>query len=865
MHIFRSCVVLIALLQSLSCFATEVFNGKAAEKAVVVEEGCRFTVLTPRMIRMEWSEDGKFEDNASLIFVNRNVAVPQFSVAKADGWLEIKTEELTLKYKLGTGSFKKSNLSIEGEVENRIISWHKGKKNGGNLKGTTRTLDQIDGATPLEDGILSKEGWTLIDDTGSPVFDDSDWNWVMSRDEKMAQDWYFLAYGSNYKQALKDYTLVAGNVSFPPKYAFGAWQSRWWKYTDTELKGLVEEYRMNDFPLDVLVIDMDWHIVNLPEMYDGDKKMPDQAGQGAGWTGFTWNKNYFPDPKEFMDWTEKEGIKTCMNLHPASGIQPHEEQYEEFAKAMGIDPETKKYVPFNITDKNFAENYFEKVLHPMEDEGIDFWWLDWQQWNNTDIPGVNPTYYLNYLHYTDMARRDKVRPLIYHRWGGLGNHRYQIGFSGDTYNTWKSLQFQPYFTATSSNVGWGYWGHDLGGFFKGEEDPELFTRWIQFGAFTPIMKIHYWAHPAMDRRPWASAPKYANAMRDAYKLRYSLIPYIYTMAHKAYETGVCLCRPMYYESDDSLAYEYKDQYLFGDDLLIAPVIDSIGNAFASKKTVWLPEGKWIEMRSGTVLDGDQEYKGKYTISEIPLFVKGGAILPMMPEMKSTTEKAVNPLIFEVYPGGDGSAQVYDDAGNTQGYLDGEYTNTYVNSKFNGNRVTVVIDPIKGEYPGMLQNRAYELRFPITTAPKKVLVNGVEINFSKEIASNSWRYDGNRVETALNTAEFSVHEKVTIEVTFESNYLEIANGIKGMIKRSTDLFYFVRENRWPDWKYPINNFVAASQTGTRADLDPKSAKKEFDQLRVLFIENITQLEEYSEENEKYKKLVELVKEPSATEE
>lgn len=215
-----------------------------------------------------------------------------------------------------------------------------------------------------------------------------------------------------------------------------------------------------------------------------------------------------------------------MNLHPASGIQPHEDAYEAFAKAMSVDPKTKKYIPFNITDKSFAKNYFDIVLNPLEDLGVDFWWLDWQQWDSTDIPGVNPTFYLNYLHYTDMQRRDKTRPLIYHRWGGLGNHRYQIGFSGDTYNTWKSLQFQPYFTATSSNVGWGYWGHDLGGFFKGEEEPELFTRWIQFGIFSPITKIHYWAHPGMDRRPWAYPPKYANAMRDAYKLRYALIPYI---------------------------------------------------------------------------------------------------------------------------------------------------------------------------------------------------------------------------------------------------------------------------------------------------------------------------------------------------
>ncbi|TRX61683.1 DUF5110 domain-containing protein [Fulvivirga sp. M361] len=864
MNIFnRKAIVSILILQmilqtSVISGAKNSYDPETPENATVISDNCRFTVLTPRMIRMEWTEDGVFEDHASLVFVNRKVPIPDFTVSRQDGWVIIQTEVLTLKYKVGTGSFKTSNLTIEGQAEKKLIDWYPGKKNNGNLKGTTRTLDQVDGATPLEDGILSREGWTLIDDTGKPVFDNSDWPWVMSRDEKMAQDWYFMAYGSDYKQALADYTLVAGKVAFPPKYAFGAWQSRWWKYTDEELKELVEEYKTNDFPLDVLVIDMDWHVVNLPEMYDGKNKKPDQAGQGAGWTGFSWNQNYFPDPKGFLDWTDKRGIKTCMNLHPASGIQPHEDMYHEFASAMGVDPTTKKYIPFNITDKSFARNYFDIVLHPMEDDGVDFWWLDWQQWNSTDIPGVNPTYYLNYLHYTDMERRGKDRPMIYHRWGGLGNHRYQIGFSGDTYNTWKSLQFQPYFTATSSNVGWGYWGHDLGGFFKGKEEPELFTRWIQFGIFSPIVKIHYWAHPAMDRRPWAYPPEYANAMRDAYKLRYSLIPYIYTMARKAYDSGVCLSRPMYYESDDDLAYKYKDQYYFGDDLIIAPVIDSLGGEMASTKKVWLPKGQWINWSSGTLLDGGKEIEARFTISEIPVFVKAGAIIPMMPDMNNTGEKPVNPLILNIFPGANGAAKVYDDAGNTQAYQNGAYTYTSVSSKFNGKKANVVIDKIEGSYENMLLNRAYELRFPISHLPKKVLVNGQELPFSREIRQGTWRYDGVKVEAVVYTNEYSVYDKVVVEVEFEKDDLELVSGIKGLISRSKEVFLFARENHWPDWKYPFNNFVLAAQTGRRVNLDAKNALKEYELLRQTYIENQNQIEEWSKDNSRYRPLTRLLK-------
>jgi alpha-glucosidase (family GH31 glycosyl hydrolase) len=121
---------------------------------------------------------------------------------------------------------------------------------------------------------------------------------------------------------------------------------------------------------------------------------------------------------------------------------------------------------------------------------VDFWWLDWQQWSTTNIPGMSPTMWLNYVHYTDMERQGKVRPLIFHRWGGLGNHRYPIGFSGDVVSVWKSLVFQPYFTATAANVGCAYWSHDIGGHMPGPISAELFTRWLQFGAFSPILRTH---------------------------------------------------------------------------------------------------------------------------------------------------------------------------------------------------------------------------------------------------------------------------------------------------------------------------------------------------------------------------------------
>jgi len=617
--LFLSTLLFIISLSNLKALD----NNPVANKDAIVQSGsARFTVLTPRVIRLEWSQDSVFEDHASIVFINRNLPVPKFE-QKMDGkWLVLTTEFLELRYLRGSGEFNEKNLEISFLYHNKKDRWFPGRENKGNLLGTTRTLDGWDGPTQgnkdqtLDPGILSKEGWVLIDDSERPLFDQSDWPWVMERDQKDIIDWYFFGYGTDYKSALYDYTQIAGKIALPPKFVFGLWWSRYWAYTDQEYKELVGEFEQHQIPLEVFVIDMDWHITEMEEWYVNGVKQPDQAGERAGWTGFTWSDKYFPDPEGFLKWTDQKNLKTCLNLHPASGIQPHEAVYPEFAKAMGVDPATKKYIPFNITDKNYAKNYFEIVLHPMEDMGVDFWWLDWQQWGSTAIPGVNPTFYLNYAHFSDMERRGRVRPLIFHRWGGLGNHRYQIGFSGDTYVTWKSLNYQPYFTSTASNVCFGFWSHDIGGHMGGTSEtkrsPELYTRWIQWGIFSPILRTHCTKDPALERRIWAYPNKYFEIMKDCINLRYELFPYIYTAARESHDSGVSLIRPMYYENPlNEDAYQYSGQYYFGNDMIVAPVTKQIPRK-GSQGSKKMPKSAYDENVTQTFLVWNQDnsaYKG----------------------------------------------------------------------------------------------------------------------------------------------------------------------------------------------------------------------------------------------------------------
>jgi alpha-glucosidase (family GH31 glycosyl hydrolase) len=361
---------------------------------------------------------------------------------------------------------------------------------------------------------------------GSLVFDAHGWLEPRAALPE-AQDLYFFGYGHDYHGCLRDYCRIAGSVPLLPRWALGNWWSRYWAYTQEELTALVEGFRAHDVPLSVCIVDMDWHIVDTGRGY-------------SGWTGYTWNKALFPDPDGFIRGLHDRGLKTALNLHPADGVRPHEGMYAEMARRMGIDPETEEPVRFDLADPDFANAYFEVLHHPQEARGVDFWWLDWQQGELSGLPGLDPLWWLNHLHFCDLGRDGRKRPFIFSRWGGLGNHRYPIGFSGDTYIAWETLAFEPHFTASAANVGYGWWSHDIGGHMLGVEEPELYTRWAQFGVFSPIMRLHSTKNPFHERRPWGFDAETLRVTRDAMQLRHALIPYLHTMSWRNHRESVSL-------------------------------------------------------------------------------------------------------------------------------------------------------------------------------------------------------------------------------------------------------------------------------------------------------------------------------------
>ncbi len=830
----------------------EVDNPVADPKAVVTVGHVRFTVLTPELIRMEWAADGKFEDHASFVFLNRRMPVPKFEKAVSKSGenqaLTIKTSALTLSYtNSGDGRFAADTLSINLTVDGKPVAWHFGDKDPENLQGTTRTLDGALGSKthePIGEGLVSRSGWAVVDDSTRPLFDSADfsfkegekspWPWVMERPAGERQDLYFFGYGHDYKKALGDYVRVAGRIPLPPRFAFGAWWSRYWDYTDQELDQLVQSFHENDVPLDVFVIDMGWHTSQAQLQAMGEK---DQSGHDLGWSGYTWNKTLFPDPDDFLAKLKSEGLKITLNLHPASGIEPWEKAYPAMATAMGIDPATRKYVPFHITDKKFATNYMDLVHHPLEKQGIDFWWLDWQQEQKTEMPGVMPTWWLNYVHFTDQQREGK-RPLLFHRWGGLGNHRYQIGFSGDTISVWDSLQFQPWFTATAANVGYAYWSHDIGGHMPGAVDPELYTRWVEFGAFSPILRTHTTKNPEAERRIWAYPEPYSSILRSTFQLRYAMEPYVYTEARRTYDTGVAFLRPLYYDwPEEADAYSSKDEYVFGEQMLAAPVtVPADKTSGLATESVWLPKGEWIEWPTGKHLTGPATVERSFSMEQTPVYLRAGAIVPMQPPMRYTGEKPVDPLIVNVWPLAEGATSnyaVYEDSGHSVDYQHGVYAKTPIKAMQTGDTLRVEIGPVEGGYAGMLKTRGFEVRLPADWPPAAVTVNGVAVKRAGPTGKGGWSFEGNTLTTVVPVGAVSTSARVTVEVRRAAGLTAKRGELDGFAGTMTRLRgAYDAMNETQPISEPMDVLVEAMQTGDRLSYHPETAVQEIAHLGEL---------------------------------
>ncbi|MDR2326315.1 MAG: DUF5110 domain-containing protein [Acidovorax sp.] len=809
--LFLLMVWCVCCIASRSWAAVSTAQPKANPEAMVTLGNARFTLLTSQLVRMEYSDTQTFEERASLTFINRRLPTPRFTQVRQGKQLRLQTAHFELTYTDDGQRFHAGNLQV------RLLSgpgntlWTPASQDPHNLKGTLRTLDQAKGwnfAEKLEQGLISRSGWALVDDSQNNLFDGAkDWNWVTPRtadgQPNRAIDWYLFAHGNHFKQALYDFTQVAGKIPLPPKYAFGYWWSRYWIYNDREMRELVKNLRDFHIPLDVLIIDMDWH-----ETYGftGKNLVKDPQGEWRGWTGYTWNKQLFPEPEKFIAWTNQQHLKTALNLHPASGVPTMEEKYAEFAKAYGFD-KPGEYIPFNMSEKKWAQTYFKTLLQPMQDWGVDFWWLDWQQFlQDKKIPSLSNTWWLNYTFFTNLESTGK-RPMIFHRWGGLGNHRYPIGFSGDAHTTWETLDFEPWFTATAANVGYSYWSHDIGGHVSNDKptDGEMYLRWIQFGALSPILRTHASKISLIERRPWMF-PQHFSAMRDAIQLRYSLAPYIYAEARKTYDSGLAFVHPLYYDyPEQELAYSYKSQYAFGEQMIAAPITTPVAaKTQLAEKKVWLPQGDWFELSSGSLLTGDAELLRRYALHEIPLFVKAGSIIPSNPQVQNLQQRPEQQILTVVPGGPGGSTQLYEDDESSNAYQNGKFTTRAVSSQqLGGQRLKIHIAATVGSYQGMPNSQRFTLKLLNRELPSSVQVNGIKQQLVTEFLPQE-------MATLVHLPPLARHASASITLEFEHSLSQqdrLFDGNKGFLQRvhmATEQLKFA--SALSDWGGTLPNAV-----------------------------------------------------------
>lgn len=630
----------------------EMKSAPALREQTYTYKNMRVSVITEKIIRIEKYDDNKFIDNATQMVICRNFCNTDVSFTNDDKYIKVNTDNYSYRIDF-------TNLKTEVLENNKWIS----PSNKTNLGGTARTLDGTFGVLGswktkkeykdhfcfehMRKGIFSSNGIAEIDDSNSFLFNED--GSINLRNNK-GTDKYIFYFGDDYLGGLKEFSLLCGKTPLLPKYALGNWWSRYYAYTQDEYLNLIKRFSDENIPFTVATIDMDWHIVkNVP------KDVKPTIIQGAGWTGYTFEKELFPDYKAFLKELKNSNLAVTMNLHPGDGCRYYETQYNDMCAACNQNPEEKKPVKFNLTDKTFTKAYFDILHHPYENDGVDFWWIDWQQGTSSkDMLGLDPLWLLNHYHFID-NNRDKNDGIILSRYAGIGSHRYPIGFSGDTFVCWKSLDFQPWFTANASNVGYTWWSHDIGGHMWNKGDCELYLRWLQLGVFSPINRLHS-NNKSISKEPW-NFKDVEETAKEYLRLRHRLIPYIYSCNVKTSSDGIPLICPMYYydKSDKAYSRKYKNQYWFGPELIVAPVTQKSVKGKPNCR-FYLPEGKWTDIFTGKEYSAG-EYEIYCELENYPVFAKSGAIIPKL-TAKDSNDYSFDSLEIDIYKG-NGDFTVYD--------------------------------------------------------------------------------------------------------------------------------------------------------------------------------------------------------------
>ena len=675
-------------------------------KAVYSGANYRITVLSERLLRLEYDVNGKFNDNATMLVKNRNFKLPQFKVTQDDKYLVIATKYFTMQY-AKEKPFKGPNFAPDTNLKVRLINtdkvWYYGHPEARNFKGSAFSIEDKNELTKLSNGLYSTDGFASLDDSSSPYIGPD--NFVIEN-PKNKIDIYLFMYRRDFGLCLKDYFTLTNFPDLLPRYALGIWWNRDVIYSFDDTKALVQAFNKNKIPLSVLLLSEFWH-----------KKDPNNYNLHK--TGFTFNKELFKNPKVFTDYMHDRGVRVGINLDPTDGITTFEDKYKEMA--LELDVKDNAPIPFYPYNKAFVLSYFKNLINPLYETGVDLFWIDYK--DNQEYLGI-----LDYYHIKDEEKFENRRPLLLSRNPGYAAHNYGIHYSGETSVSWDTLKYIPLFDATNANLGLTWWSHDVGGFKGGIENNELYIRYVEALTFSPIFRFSAKRGPFYKREPWNWDMLTYTIVKDYCNLRQSLIPYLYTEAYKYHKTGIPLIQPLYYYNpeiyDEPL---YKDEYFFGTELLVKPITKKKDNVMnRSVERIFLPNGIWYDFKTGKKFLGNKRYVTFYKDEDYPVFAKTGSIIPMA--ILGSNLNDTNPpkgLEIHVFPGSSNVYDLYEDDGVTRLHEKGYYLKTSINFNYMSNNYTMTISPIEGKTGIVPDKRDYKVRFRNTRTPEKVsvLING----------------------------------------------------------------------------------------------------------------------------------------------
>ncbi len=712
-----------------------------ARTGSITDGQARFTVITPSLVRMEFAQDKAFED-APTMTAPRRTASATFTTTVSKGWRVIRTAKLTLRYKRNSGAFGDTNVRLDGKVTPKPGTHNQ-------LGGWTRALDLQTGRVPLNPGVLSKDGWYVVDDTRTVNLTAAAPGFAVRKPHSGPyQDWYLFSYGTDYARALKDLRALTGAAPLLPRSAFGVWFSKYFPYSADEFRQLADEFKQHDVPLDTLSLDTDYKRVANQAGAAVESVIVGAPTRPASWNGWDWNTDLFPDPKGFVDWAHGQGINLGLNIHPS--INTNDPKYAQTVAKTGelkndtgtclllqADP-TGQCRTFDWTKQSHLDAYFD--LHKdFADAGADFFWLDWccEGEGSADAPGLSPDTWINQQYATEQRKRDQRWPAFsrigaaYHPdgsdgdrtigadgTGALAEHRNTIQFTGDTCATWEMLGFEAEVSAAAAAIGLPYVSHDIGSFngepFQGNCNPytpgtlgntvapDLYARWVQFATFQPLDRLH---SNHGKRLPWEYSGAAAETATRFLRLREQLIPYIYTLARRAHDSGLPITGPLYLTWPRSPeAYQHPMQYTFGRNVVVAPVTSA-----DSSVTYWVPPGTWQDYFTGQTFTGPRTVTETVPLSRLPVLVKAGTILPTQPLAAHTPDAPPTTLNLTAYANAaKGSFTLYDDAGRGLGYEGRAYTRTAIRQTRTEDAITITIARPSGTFPGRPGARTYKL-------------------------------------------------------------------------------------------------------------------------------------------------------------